>query len=82
MKEGASDVYSPSRRISLSTITRFTEAALDIGCLSLQTRPIMVQPSLYCSAQGSSSFPEMTFIGWKAVGTFRPMSSPISTSGR
>ena len=81
MKGEASDISSRSRSVSLCTVTRFTETVLDIGCLSLQTRPIIVQPNLYCSAQGSSSFPEITFIGWKAAGTFRPMSSPISTSG-
>ena len=71
MKGEASNISSPSRSVSLSTVTRFTETVLDIGCLSLQTRPIIVQPNLYCSAQGSSSFPEITFIGWKAAGTFR-----------
>lgn len=70
-----------SKSIALSTVTRLTEAALGVGCLSLHTRPIIIQPNLYCSAQGSSSFPKMTFIGWKAAGTFRPMSRPISTSG-
>ena len=70
-----------SKSISLSTVTRLTEAALGVGCLSLHTRPIIVQPNLYCSAQGSSSFPKMTLIDWKAAGTFRPMSRPISTSG-
>lgn len=41
----------------------------------------MVRPNLYYFAQGSSSFPKMTLIAWKAAGTFRPISRPISTSG-
>ena len=71
-----------SRSVSLSTITRFTEAGVGCEGWFLHTRPIIVQPNLYCSAQGSSSWPDMTFIGWKAAGTFQPMSRPISTSGR
>ena len=70
-----------SKSIALSTVTRLTEAALDVGCLSLHTRTIIIQPNLYCSAQGSSSFPKMTLIGWKAAVTFQPMSRPVSTSG-
>lgn len=69
------------KSIALSIVTRLTEAALGVGCLSLHTQPIIIKPNLYCSAQGSSSFPKMTLIGWKAAGTFRPMSRPISTSG-
>ena len=51
------------RSVSLSTVTRFTDADADCEGLSLHTRPIIVQPNLYCSAQGSSSCPDMTFIG-------------------
>ena len=82
VKGEASDISEQSRRVSLSTVTRLTETGLDVGCLSLQTRPITVQPKLYCLAQGSSSLPEIMFIGWKAAETFQPMSSPMSTSGR
>ena len=71
-----------SRSISLSTVTQFTMAALVLECLSLHTRAIIVQPKLYSSAQGSSLFPELTLIGWKAAGSFRSISRPISTSRR
>ena len=71
-----------SRRVSFSTVTRLTDAEFCVRCLSLQKRPVMVRPNLYCSFQGSSSFPKMTFIGWKAAGTLRPISRPISTSER
>ena len=69
------------RSVSLSTVTRLSVATLGVGCLSLHTRPIMVRPNLYCFAQGSSSFPKMTLIAWKAAGTFRAISRPILISG-
>ena len=51
-----------SRSVSLSTVTRLTQAACftaESSILSLQTRLIAVQPNLYCSAHGSSSWPEI-----------------------
>ena len=50
---GVSIAWSSS--VSLSTVAQFTDADVDCEGLSLLTRPIIVQPNLYCSAQGSSS---------------------------